>query len=1043
MDILKPYLQNLCDVASHGDAREESFYSTLEQLLEEYAVSIDREDVNVTTLPKKTEAGNPDFRIWDGKQHIVGYIEAKDLSVDLDKAVKSEQLKRYLDTFPNLILTNFLEFRLFRDGELIDKCTISLSIPQKLTNAIINEKEPEIIRILEKFFAFSLPKVYTAKSLAIELAKRARFLRDEIIAEELKEEKGDKGYILGYYEAFKTHLINDLSKERFADLFSQTIAFGLFAARTIANSSFNRIHAHQNIPRNLGILREVFRFVSLEDLPQQMEWIIDDISEVLAINDVKSILKKAGENLVFEFFSEDKVNDPIFHFYETFLAEYDPQTREKTGIYYTPEPVVSYIVRSINCILKKHFRLKDGFASNTVTILDPAGGTLTFLVNAIKTALKEFTNKYGEGGKESFIKEHILSNFYAFEILMAPYAIGHLRLSYILEDEGYKLNADERLKFYLTNSLDMKELPETLFPGMVSLSQESHLAMQVKSKELILVILGNPPYFGRSSNFGDWISKEIRAYYQVDGKPLNEKNPKWLQDDYVKFIRFAQWKIDQAGEGVLGFITNHGYLDNPTFRGMRQSLMNSFNEIYILDLHGNSLKKEVCPDGSKDENVFDIMQGVAISIFVKKKCNKEGCKVHHSEIWGTRESKYSWLRGHGINTTDWKELSPRSEFYLFIPRDESLLEGYEKYPKVTDVFPINSVGIVTARDDLTIKWTPDEVWNTISDFSKLDIELARSKYNLGKDSTDWKVEIAQKDLIDSGLNRKNLVTILYRPFDIRYTYYTGKSFGFHCRPRPEVMSHMLEGKNLALITARSNKSNHMDHFFCTDKIMETKCGESTTQSYIFPLYIYLNDVENNLANNKENPRKQPNINSDLYNKLSQAYKKEPTPEEILYYIYAVLYSNTYRTKYAEFLRIDFPRIPFTKDNELFSLMGSYGKRLTDLHLLESSELDTPIARIQGEGDGKVGKARYDEGQGYVYINNEKYFEGIPKEVWEYHFGGYQVCQKWLKDRKDRTLSLDEIKQYCKIVTALQKTIEIQNLIDVVYPEVEKELIEFL
>jgi hypothetical protein len=620
MEILKHYLQNLCDVASHGDAREESFYPTIEHLLNNYALVIDRKDISITTLPKKTEAGNPDFRIWDGKQHIVGYIEAKAPSIDLDSIQKSEQIKRYLDTFPNLLLTNFLEFRLFRDGELIDKCNISYSIPQKVSNAIINEKEPEIVRILEKFFSFSLPKVYTSKSLAIELAKRTRFLRDEIIAEELKEEKGDKGDILGYYKAFKVYLINDLSKERFADLFSQTITFGLFAARTTANSNnFNRIHAHQNIPRNLGILREVFRFISLEDLPQLMEWIIDDISEVLAVNDVKNILKKAGENLVFDFFNEDKSKDPIFHFYETFLAEYDPQTREKTGVYYTPESVVSYIVRSINCILKKHFHIKDGLASDLVTILDPAAGTLTFLANTVKTALKEFTDKYGEGGKESFIREHILSNFYAFEFSMAPYVIGHLRLSYMLEDEGYKLRIDERLKFYLTNALDMEEFSETNIPGVASLSHESHLAMQVKSEQPILVILGNPPYLGQSSNTGGWISKEIREYYQVDGHPLNEKNPKWLQDDYVKFIRLAQWKIDQAGEGVLGFITNDGYFDNPTFRGMRQSLMNSFDEIYVLDLHGNSLKKEVCPDGSKDENVFDIMQGVAISIFVKRK----------------------------------------------------------------------------------------------------------------------------------------------------------------------------------------------------------------------------------------------------------------------------------------------------------------------------------------------------------------------------------------------------------------------------------------
>jgi hypothetical protein len=1038
MEILKPYLQNLSDTASHGDAREESFYSTLVQLLKEYAVSIDRKDVDVTTLPKKTEAGNPDFRIWDGKQHIVGYIEAKEPNVDLDKAEKSTQLKRYLDTFPNLILTNFLEFRLFRNGELIDKCNISFSVPQKPTNAIITEKEPKIIRILEKFFAFSLPKVYTAKSLAIELAKRTRFLRDEVIVEELKEEKGDKGDISGFYNAFKKHLIGDLTKEEFADLYSQTITYGLFVARTTEEGDFNRKLAYDRIPTTLGLLKDIFKFISFGNLPVQMEWIIDDISDVLTFTDVKSIFSQSMHLGVIEpdyDFHESK--DQIFHFYETFLAEYDPKTRKQTGSYYTPEPVVQYIVSSINYVLKRHLNKPDGLADKSVTVLDPAAGTLTFLYEAINKAIEEFTKKYGRGAKSAFIRDHILKNFYAFEIKMSPYAIGHLRLSYLLEAIGYKLKADERLKFYLTNALDMGELSESDLPIMSSLSQESHLAMQVKSEQPILVILGNPPYFGRSSNFGEWISKEIRAYYQVDGHPLNEKNPKWLQDDYVKFIRLAQWKIDQAGEGVLGFITNHSYLDNPTFRGMRQSLMNSFDEIYILDLHGNSLKKEKCLDGSKDENVFDIMPGVAISIFIKKKGEHRNCKIFHSERWGTRQDKYNWLIGHDISTTDWQELSPKSEFYFFIPRNESLLEGYEKYPKVTDVFPINSVGIVTSRDKFVIDYDKNTLEQRIGVLRDNGItdDYIGQKFNLHSGLHDIREKITKDECW-----KDSIIQILYRPFDVQFIFYNDFLIE---RSRREVMQHILARKNLGICTCRQIVSDSWQHIIAIDQIIESCYVSNKTREigYIFPLYLYPETEEKDLTNN-ETSQKQPNINPKIFSTLSDAYKREPTPEEILYYIYSVLYSNTYRTKYAEFLRIDFPRVPFTKDYELFILMGSYGKRLTDLHLLESSELDTPIARFDGEGDGKVEKLRYDGEHGRVYINNEQYFEGVTKEIWEYHVGGYQVCQKWLKDRKNRELSLDEIKQYCKIVTALQKTMEIQNLIDAVYPEVEKDIIEF-
>ena len=351
--------------------------------------------------------------------------------------------------------------------------------------------------------------------------------------------------------------------------------------------------------------------------------------------------------------------------------------------------MVSYIVRSLHHILKEYFNKKDGFANQSVTVLDPAAGTLTFLAESAKLAMEEFTSKYGEGKKTGFIKEHILKNFYAFELMMAPYAIGHLKMSFLLEELGYGLHGDDRFKLYLTNTLEMEELAQTELPGMASLSEESHLAGKVKKQQPILVILGNPPYSGHSTNIGDWISNEIKAYYHVDGKPLGEKNPKWLQDDYVKFIRFAQWKIDTAGEGVLGFITNHSYLDNPTFRGMRQSLMQSFDEIYILDLHGNSLKKEKCPDGSKDENVFDIQQGVAIALFIKKKGIKK--KISHSEVWGLREKKYNWLNKNDITTTRWKTIKPKSEFYLFIPRDERLLETYERYPKVTNIFPFNNL----------------------------------------------------------------------------------------------------------------------------------------------------------------------------------------------------------------------------------------------------------------------------------------------------------------------------------------------------------------
>ncbi|HEX9023144.1 MAG TPA: N-6 DNA methylase, partial [Geobacteraceae bacterium] len=757
--MLKTYLTRLHDIATQGDAREESFYAPLSGLLEEYSLKAGLRQVHITTLPKQTEAGNPDFRVWDGRQRITGYIEAKEPGNEhLDRVETSAQLKRYRDTFPNLLLTNFFEFRLYRNGALLDR--VSIGRPFWLTRIKTvppAENEENFLALLEKFFCFSLPKVHDARGLAVELAKRTRFLKDEVIAEELREESnGRKGFILGFFEAFRTYLISGLTHEDFADLYSQTVAYGMFAARTRAEGGFSRRLAFDSIPQTIGILRDLFRFISLGDLPQSMEWIIDDIAQVLDVTDVKKILRR--------FFHEGKGKDPIVHFYETFLAEYDPKTRERRGVYYTPEPVVSYIVRSLHLLLKDLGR-PDGLATDSVTVLDPAAGTLTFLADATALAVREFTGAYGTGAKEEFIRGHILRDFHAFELMMAPYAIGHLKMSFLLEELGCKLSEKERCKLYLTNTLDMKELEQTPLPGMASLSEESHLAGLVKKEEPILVILGNPPYSGHSTNTYD----EVKAYYKLDGKPLGEKNPKWLQDDYVKFIRFAQVKIDRAGEGLLGFITNHSYLDNPTFRGMRRSLMESFDEIYLLDLHGNTLKKEKCPDGSKDENVFDIMQGVAIMLCVKRKVAElshakagakgpagEFARIRHAELWGKREDKYGRLLVDDVKRTPWRELSPKADAYLFVPRDEAVAELYEKWPKVTEIFPVNSVGVVTARDALTIKWKRDQVWTTVLNFSKLDPETARLAYDLGPDARDWKVDLAQKDLMKDGPSRERV-----------------------------------------------------------------------------------------------------------------------------------------------------------------------------------------------------------------------------------------------------------------------------------------------
>lgn len=1036
-ELLTSYLKSIAETTKQGDAREESYYPALEELFSDIPLEKGRK-TRVTVLPKATEAGNPDFRVWDGDHFIVGYIEAKAPGTNLDQVETSEQLERYLQTFPNVILTDFYEFRLYRDGLEVDRVTIARSFTaQKLKATPKLEHLPEFQDFAERFFSYKLPLSYTAESLAVQLAKRTRFLRDQVVSEELKQAEQQKGGIYGFYQAFQKYLLPNLTLQQFADLYSQTITYGLFAARTRSETSFTRRTAIDFIPGTVGILRDVFQYISLERISDQMEVIIDDIVSILNVADINNILD--------QYYRQGKGEDPIVHFYETFLNEYDPQTRERRGVYYTPEPVVKYIVKSVHELLKTRFNLPDGLADPSVTLLDPAAGTMTFLAEAIKLAVQEYVQKYGEGGKKEFIRNQILRNFYAFELMMAPYAIGHMKISFLLDSLGYQLQQYERFKLYLTNTLEMEEIEQIAIPGVSSLSEESHLAGQVKKDEPLLVIMGNPPYSGNSANRNKWTERllkedidEAQSYYTVDGHPLGEKNPKWLQDDYVKFLRFAQWKIQKAGKGIVAMITNHAYLDNPTFRGMRQSLMKTFDEIFILDLHGNSLKKEISPDGSKDENVFDIMQGVAVVTFVKFNKTSEK-KIFHNDLFGTRSKKYSWLINNDFSKTTYSEINSTSPFYFLIPRDTTNIAHYSNWPRITDIFPVNSIGIVTSRDNLVIDWEKNTLENRIRSFCDLSQpdDLIAQALNI-KDTSVWSFSKARRELSKEIEISSFIKPILYRPFDKRHILYHGSVIE---RMRQEVMQHLLDQHNLAFLAKRQGKRDPYSYFFVSDVICESCVFESAyANNSVFPLYLFQNLSQDELFSSAVNNIK-PNISSELYQKIVNTYHSEMSPEKIFSYIYGVTFSNIYRNLYIQLLKVDFPRIPFTAEKTVFNTISSLGQRLINLHLLKSPDLDHPVAKYQGHGDDHViNRPNYSEVDQRLYINPSHFFEGLRPDVWNYQLGGYQVLDKYLKERKGR--KMDDPRYFIRVATALAKTIEIQEEIDAIYPEVEKNVIEF-
>jgi predicted helicase len=1052
--MLNNYLNNLQNTINQGDAREESFYGHLERLLLDFAEAKKLNTPHITILPKKTEAGNPDFRIWDGENHVTGYIEAKAPAVaHLDRIEETEQLKRYRETFPNVILTNFYEFRLYRNGELIKTVAIGrASLALKLQTTPPAENTKDFDDLMESFFSFNIPVVRNSVALAHELAKRTRFLKDEVVAIELAEaESRGQNALLGFYEAFKTYLIQTITQKQFADLYSQTITYGLFAARTRAKNGFNRRLAFDYIPNTIGILRDVFRFISLGDPPKSMEVIIDDIAEVLNLADVKQILH--------DYYHEGKGDDPIIHFYETFLTEYDPSIREKRGVYYTPEPVVRFIVRSVHRVLQSHFDIADGLAGSGVTLLDPAGGTLAFPAEALRIAVNTYIEKYGAGAKIRFIKEQILPNFFAFELMMAPYAIGHLKMSFMLEELDYRLQDDERFNLYLTNTLEMEEIQQIRIPGLSSLSEESRKAGQVKNRQNILVIIGNPPYSGISMNTNQWTERLLKqnidgaqSYYEADGKPLGEKKL-WLQDDYVKFLRFAQWKIHKAGRGIVVMITNHSYLDNPTFRGMRQSLMKTFNEIYIVDLHGNSLKKETTPEGGKDQNVFEIRQGTAIAIFVKNS-SKKTCKVFHTDLYGMREEKYKWLDEALFRQKLYTAIKPAKPWYFFIPRDTLKINHYLKWKAIQEIFPVNVTGIVTARDNLAIAYTKKSLKSKIKMYRNLIIDDDTIRNTFGvNDNYQWKISEQRRLFIKEKNWEDHIKEILYRPFDKRFICYQ-ENIVF--RQRHDLMQHIIDKKNITLCFTRQYSGDHgYNHFLVSEYMVDNRTffsAKGIIQQA--PLYLYQSKKPK-----KRFPQtmmvfepepvyetKVPNIDRDFRQKLNTQYGREITPEEILNYVYAVFFSKSYRDKYDAFLRIDFPRVPFTADVETFDRAAKIGRRLVDLHLLKDAVFKKIKSKFRIEdadsGSDLVEKVVYDQAAQKVYINRHCYFDGITSEMWEYRIGGYQVLKKYLADRAKAKTDIGDPGIYCKIATAIHHTIQIQDEMDMIYPEIENRTIDF-
>ena len=904
MDIAE-YIKQINEQFGTGIAHEHSYRPMLQQLLSEMLPTF-----VVTNEPARIECGAPDFIISSSKTNTpVFYVEAKDIDDrDLDgRKENKEQFTRYKKSLDYIIFTDYLDFHLYENGEWVRN--VRLAEVQGDNIVLCKEDLEDFIALVNHIASTKPSKITSAKRLAIQMAAKARILASTInnafsLAEEDCKSAEKNKQLQGQLDAFRKVLINDLTPQGFADIYAQTVAYGMFAARL-----------HDNTP--------------------------DNFSRQEAAND--EILQR-------DFELSEGLADYSKFVHEVVNEQYEKGEKKFKG-------------KSSSPTIKQEM--------HRVQILDPATGTGTFLAEVVNQIFDKFNGM--QGMWQGYVNDHLLPRLHGFELLMASYAVAHLKLDMLLQQTGFNhAENSRRLKIYLTNSLEEVH-PDTGTLWAQWLSDEASAANRIKRDCPVMVMIGNPPYSGESQNKGEWIMRLLEDYKKEPGGKmrLNERNPKWINDDYVKFIRLAQNYVERNKCGIIGFINPHGFLDNPTFRGMRWNLLSTFDKIYTINLHGNYKKKEVCPDGSPDENVFDIQQGVSINLFIKtgeKKASELG-KVYYYDLYGKREEKYDFLTNTPFSEVKYQELQPVAPMYFFVPKNFGLMDEYEKGVSISSLFSLGSMGITTGHDK-----------------EMVSLQSFKSDYNFQNS---------------------------YRPFDIRWINYDVKQI---TRARANVMNN-LKKPNIALCLIKVNSSS--DGLFkvlmsagLTDKTILS----SKDNANVFPLYLYTKEFGEE--------KKNPNLKKEEWQKFNDAVGKETTPEDILAYIYAVLHSPSYRERYKEFLKVDFPRIPLPKTAKEFNRLTAIGQQLIDLHLMNNTQSWKCTTTFPEVGSQQVDFQEWKDGQ--VWINDKQYFGNVPESVWEFYIGGYQPAQKWLKDRKGRTLLFDEIKHYLHIIHALEETMRLMK-----------------
>ena len=1053
------YIEELNKVYQTQQATEATYRGILQNLIKTLLPK-----VTIIHEPKRSAYGVPDYKIL--KNGIaISFIETKNLN---DKDLKGEkeklhkeQFDRYKSALNTIVFTDYLTFHLYENGELTSSANIANIVNQTIIATEDEKEEAVFLKIIQTLGNASPQKITQAGKLAEIMAAKAKLIAT-IIGSAMSENKTDEDKNLhDKLSVFQKILVHDMDEKQFADFYAQTIVYGMFIARINDKTpkTFSRLEAAELIPSFNPFLKKIFKNIALAELHSCIVWIVDDLAEIFRVTDMAKVLRNYGK--------ETGRKDPIIHFYEEFLEEYNPKIREEFGVWYTPAQVVHFIVDAVNDILIDEFGIENGLADNSkieitdhngnakeihrIQVLDPATGTGTFLAEVCHVIHSYYKGQEGLWPED--VIKHLIPRINGFEYLMAPYTMAHLKLATALQLDQNKGNLPERLNIYLTNSLE-EEQPETKLDFGTFVSDEANAANALKRETPVMVVMGNPPYNEKSANKGKWIMDLMDDYKQEPGESkkvikvnkrtkqktfkntLKERNPKGINNDYCKFIRLGQHFVNRTQEGVLAYITANTFLDTRLFRGMRYDLLKTFDKIYIVNLHGSTMRNESTSE-LKDQCIFDIMQGVSINIFIKKKDKETSplAQVFYKDIYGSRKLKLDFLAENQLSTVDFQEIVPSAPLYIFRPHDNHLQEVYESGFKIDKLMPNYVQGFKTGKDEISIQFDKELLEELCKDILNNNSHDVITKYSL-PDNAVQKIQSIRKEITTSNYNWKNnLCKINYRPFDNRWTIY-GKIF--MDRHRPEIQKNIINKNNIVLGIGKSGNvmgNSEWSLVSISDMAMDINVIPRGG-IYLFPLYIYEGMLQ--YANFTPDIVKKIESITELF--MQDCHDTERSengflPIDLIDYIYAVLYSPSYRDTYNDFLQSDFPIIPYPNSADYFFSIAEKGKELRELHLMKTikqQDIITQYPVYDANNDNIVLSRKFvenDNDTGRVYINETQYFDNVPKDVWEMFISGYQVADKWLKDRLNKKLTNEEIIHYQKMIVAIKRTIEIQEDID--------------